>query len=75
MYHLDADVLDDAVMPAVDYRIPDGLSWKELTATLAAALASGKAVGLNVTIFNPKLDRGGAMATALVDALAGALRP
>ena len=29
--HLDADVLDDAIMPAVDYRMPDGLSWDELT--------------------------------------------
>ena len=24
--HLDADALDDAIMPAVDYRLPDGLS-------------------------------------------------
>jgi arginase len=36
--HLDADVLDDAVMPAVDYRLPDGLSWTELTTVLRAAL-------------------------------------
>ena len=28
--HLDCDVLDDAVMPAVDYRLPGGLSWAEL---------------------------------------------
>jgi arginase len=26
--HFDADALDDAVMPAVDYRLPDGLSWR-----------------------------------------------
>ena len=25
--HFDADALDDAVMPAVDYRLPGGLSW------------------------------------------------
>jgi arginase len=25
--HLDADALDDSIMPAVDYRLPDGLSW------------------------------------------------
>jgi arginase len=30
--HFDVDVLDDAIMPAVDDRIPDGLSWDELTA-------------------------------------------
>jgi len=29
--HLDADVLDDAIMPAVDYRLEDGLSYSDLT--------------------------------------------
>ena len=28
--HLDCDALDDAVMPAVDYRLPGGLRWDEL---------------------------------------------
>ena len=28
--HLDADCLDDAIMPAVDFRVPGGLSWDEL---------------------------------------------
>ena len=32
--HLDADVLDDAIMPAVDYRLPGGLQWSELSAVL-----------------------------------------
>jgi arginase len=41
--HLDADVLDDAVMPAVDYRLPDGLQWDELSAVLRTALRSGRA--------------------------------
>ena len=27
--HFDADVLDDAIMPAVDYRLPGGLTWVE----------------------------------------------
>jgi arginase len=49
--HLDADVLDDAIMPAVDYRMPDGLSWHELETILRTALASGRAVGMEVTIF------------------------
>src|SRR5688572_19237084 len=42
--HLDADVLDDAVMPAVDYRVPGGLSWDELTIVLQAAVSSQRAV-------------------------------
>jgi arginase len=72
--HLDADVLDDAVMPAVDYRMPGGLSWDDLVTTLQAAVASRRAVGINVTIFNPKLDGDGSIATALVDALAKGLQ-
>lgn len=67
--HLDADVLDDAVMPAVDYRLPGGLTWVELEDVLRAALASGKAVGLDVTIFNPRLDPDGRIAPRLVECL------
>jgi arginase len=43
-------------MPAVDYRMPDGLIPDELTAVLAAALASPRSVGMDVTIYNPRLD-------------------
>ena len=71
--HLDADVLDDAIMPAVDYRLPDGLSWDELSGVLAAAAASPQAVGLELTIFNPKLDHDGRIARTFVDVLAAAL--
>jgi arginase len=48
--HLDADCFDDAIMPAVDFRVPGGLSWDELTTTLRVALATGKVVGLEITI-------------------------
>jgi hypothetical protein len=65
--HLDVDVLDDAIMPAVDYRVPDGLSWAELTGVLRVAAASDRALGLDVTIFNPTLDPDGRIAYALVD--------
>ena len=73
--HLDVDVLDDAIMPAVDYRMPDGLNWAELEIVLRAALRSGKAVGLDITIFNPQLDRDGTIARALVESLGRALAP
>jgi arginase len=73
--HLDVDVLDDAIMPAVDYRLPDGLSWDELTAVLSVAIASDRATGLEVTIFNPTLDGDGRIAHALVDALLAGLSP
>ena len=71
--HLDVDVLDDAVMPAVDYRLAGGLSWDELSAVLRAAVAGGHAIGLDIAIFNPSLDPGGRVAHRLVDALVAGL--
>lgn len=71
--HLDADCLDDAVMPAVDYRLPGGLSVQELIAVLRAALASGRAVGMEVTIYNPALDTDGRAGRLLADAIAQGL--
>jgi arginase len=67
--HVDADVLGDAIMPAVDYRLPGGLGWEELTATLHTAIESGRAAGLEVTIYTPTLDADGAGARGLVDAI------
>ena len=67
--HLDADVLDDAIMPAVDYRMPDGLAWEELEITLRAGVASGRVAGIEITIFNPKLDADGSIARAFTEAI------
>jgi arginase len=72
--HVDADCLSDEVMPAVDYRMEGGLTVGELTTTLRCALASGKACGLEVTIYNPKLDADGSAGRALTDLLCEALR-
>jgi arginase len=72
--HVDADCLDDAVMPAVDYRLPGGLSAAELTTVLRIALATGRAMGLEVTIYNPALDRDGEAGRRLTDLLVDALR-
>lgn len=71
--HLDADCLADEIMPAVDYRLPGGLTLDELRTTLDIALASGKAVGLEVTIYNPRLDGDGAAGRAIATLLADAL--
>ncbi|WP_370253128.1 arginase family protein [Streptomyces sp. V4I8] len=76
--HLDVDVLDDAIMPAVDYRLPGGLSWEELETVLLTALGDpgdpgdpggAGAVGLDVTIFNPRLDPDGTIARRLAECL------
>jgi arginase len=69
--HLDVDVLDDAVMPAVDYRLPGGLSWQELETVLRTALSGDGAVGLDVAIFNPRLDPDGSIARRLTECLLG----
>jgi arginase len=50
------------------------LSWEELATILQVAIASGQAIGLNITIFNPKLDSDGSIAAEFVDALVKGLR-
>jgi arginase len=71
--HVDCDALDDAVMPAVDYRLPGGLTWSELETLIQLAVATGHVVGIEVTIFNPSLDGDGSLARALVGCLGRAL--
>lgn len=67
--HLDADVLDDLIMPAVDYRLPGGLTFSELSNLLRLLLVSGKAVGVSVTIFNPTLDKDGSITRNFVSSM------
>jgi arginase len=71
--HVDCDALDDAVMPAVDYRLPGGLTWSELETVIQLAVATGHVVGIEVTIFNPSLDGDRSLARALVGCLGRAL--
>ena len=72
--HFDVDVLDDEIMPAVDYRERGGLTWDEAESILTAALATGRVTGVQVTIYNPALDEPGApLAGRIVDLLAAAL--
>jgi len=71
--HLDADVLDDSIMPAVDYRMPNGLSWTEIEIVLRIALDHSKAVGMQVTILNPMLDADGSIVRAFVGILSRCL--
>ena len=71
--HLDADVLDDSIMPAVDYRLPDGITFPELSNLLKLLLLSKKAVGISVTIFNPTLDKDGSITRNFVSSIVGGL--
>ena len=54
-------------------RLPGGLSWDQLTTALQLAVTSGRAAGLEVTIFNPTLDADGRIAHSLVDGLVAGL--
>ena len=71
--HFDVDVLDDDLMPAVDYRHPGGITWEDATQILGGLLAAKGAVGLDVTIFNPRLDSDGSLARRLSDLIVGVL--
>jgi len=67
--HLDADVLDDSIMSAVDYRLPGGITFSELSNLLRLLLLSKKAVGISITIFNPTLDKDGSMTRNFVSSI------
>lgn len=54
--HLDVDVLNDSLMPAVDSRQPDGLSYDELNELLFILLSDERSTGLEITILDPELD-------------------
>lgn len=71
--HLDADVLNDTIMPAVDYRLEDGLSYSELTEVLNVLLATKRAVGMTITIFNPHLDLDSSIANKFVSSIVDGL--
>ncbi|MEV7995569.1 arginase family protein [Streptomyces sp. NPDC086077] len=70
--HLDADVLDPGVMPAVDSPDPGGLLPAELVALLRPLLASSHCAGLNVTIYDPDLDPDGTAGALLADVVVDA---
>ena len=60
-------------MPAVDYRLDDGLSYSDLTEVLNVLLATKRAVGMTITIFNPRLDPDGSIANNFVSSIVDGL--
>ncbi|HEX6535931.1 MAG TPA: arginase family protein [Gemmatimonadaceae bacterium] len=54
--HLDADVLSPAVMPAVDSPEEGGPDLDELAPFLAALVRHPKALGMELTIYDPRFD-------------------
>jgi arginase len=70
--HVDVDVLDPKLMPAVDSPDPGGLTFEELEDILALALASPRVAGMELDIYDPDLDPDGHLAATLVALLARA---
>jgi arginase len=69
--HLDLDVLDESILPAVDSPASGGLSADELVALLRALAAD--AVGAHAGIYDPDLDPDGSYARLVADVLADGL--
>lgn len=73
--HFDVDVLDPEVMPAVDSPEPGGPGLAEIEEFLAPLLRHPKALGLEVTIYDPALDPARAAGARLTDLLVKLLGP
>lgn len=71
--HLDVDVLDASIMPAVDSPDADGLQWDDLVAFLSPLIAAPSSVGMEVTVFDPDLDPDGSLTATLADRLIDSL--
>lgn len=70
--HLDVDILDPTWMPAVDSPASEGLTLTQLTELLH--LLAPRAVGADVTVYDPERDADGRFAAVLVDLLVAGLR-
>lgn len=73
--HVDVDVLDPAVMPAVDAPSPGGIAYAELELLIAGLVASPSCVGIEVTVFDPDYDPDGVHARDVADTLVAGLAP
>jgi arginase len=67
--HVDVDVLDPAVMPAVDAPEPGGIAFTELESLLTGLVSSPHCLGLELTVFDPDYDPDGRYAAELVETL------
>lgn len=54
--HIDVDVLNDEIMPCVDSRTLDGLTYDEFNELTSYFFQSEKLTGLEITILDPDLD-------------------
>ena len=71
--HFDTDVIDDELNPAVDYRLPGGLSFEQCETILKNLIQNYPTIGMSVTIFNPNLDNDSRVAKRIVALISNAL--
>jgi arginase len=68
--HFDTDSLSDKLNPAVDYRLPGGLTFTEVEMIATSLMNTGKVIGMSVTCFNPLLDKDGEISRNIADCVA-----
>ncbi len=73
--HVDVDVLDPAVMPAVDAPDAGGIAFAELEILLAGLVDTPHCLGVELTVFDPDYDVDGAYAAEIVNTVVAGLAP
>lgn len=71
--HVDLDVLDARIMPAVDSPGSPGLDYSQLAQLLAGLRDGGRVIGVDFAIYDPDLDPKRVHAPQIVDCIARAL--
>ncbi|HEX6497716.1 MAG TPA: arginase family protein [Micromonosporaceae bacterium] len=71
--HVDVDVLDPAVMPAVDAPDPGGIAYAELQLLISGLVGSADCLGMELTVFDPDYDPDGEYAREVADTLVAGL--
>ena len=65
--HLDVDVVDPGLIPAVNYPTPDGLTIEETIVVIRRLLGTGKMRVLELAAYNPSKDRGASSANRIME--------
>jgi len=67
--HLDVDVINDELMPAVDSREKGGLNYQELFELLNPLVHHSLCIGMEITILDPSLDKTGKVTKNFIEFL------
>ncbi len=67
--HLDVDVVDPSIIPAVNYPTPDGLTVEEVVELVAALRRTEKLRAVELAAYNASFDKEGSSARTIVDML------